>query len=178
MPIRSDTAAPHGAAMAAMRVPSELAGAYLANGCLLIREDCCGSTDVAPPMGVNSIREKERAASNSSPKSLSWSRSLEYAKRCYQATVNGYVEKSEAGYTKVQTDLVFMRRSGHLPYDWLADNTRWQRKPRTFDGIASALEQTAQLYRKSLWADAECYVEVWLEKDARSCPSMWCGILV
>ena len=40
------------------------------------------------------------------------------------------MEKTEAGYTKVQTDLVQMRRAGVLPYDWLADNTRWQRKPR------------------------------------------------
>ena len=51
----------------------------------------------------------------------------------YQATVHGIVEKSEAGYKKVQTDLVLMRRAGVLPYHWLADNTRWQRKPRTFN---------------------------------------------
>jgi hypothetical protein len=42
----------------------------------------------------------------------------------YQATVKGIVDKTEAGYTKVQTDLVLMRKSGMLPYDWLADNTR------------------------------------------------------
>ncbi len=86
----------------------------------------------------------------------------------YQATVRGVVEKSEAGYTKVQTDLVQMRRSGGLPYDWLADNTRWQRRPRTYDGIQAALEETAKFYRKSLWADADAYVEIWLEKDALS----------
>ncbi|MEY9674795.1 hypothetical protein [Bradyrhizobium elkanii] len=84
----------------------------------------------------------------------------------YQATVRNVVEKTEAGYTKVQTDLVQMRRTGELPYSWLADNTRWQRRPRTFDGIEQALEDTARLYRKSLWADANCYVEIWLEKDA------------
>ncbi|WP_245286994.1 hypothetical protein [Bradyrhizobium sp. Tv2a-2] len=84
----------------------------------------------------------------------------------YQATVRGIVEKSEAGYTKVQTDLVLMRKAGKLPYDWLADNTRWQRKPTTFGGIQEALQDTARLYRKSLWKDAGCYVEVWLEKDA------------
>ena len=84
----------------------------------------------------------------------------------YQATVRGVVEKSEAGYAKVQTDLVQMRRSGALPYDWLADNTRWQRKPQTFGSIQEALEDTARFYRKSLWRDADAYVEVWLEKDA------------
>jgi hypothetical protein len=84
----------------------------------------------------------------------------------YQATVRGVVEKSDAGYVKVQTDLVLMRKSGDLPYSWLADSTRWQRKPRTFDGVEAALENTAKFYRKDLWAAADCYVEVWLEKDA------------
>jgi hypothetical protein len=84
----------------------------------------------------------------------------------YQATVRGLVEKSEAGYTKVQTDLVLLRREGVLPYDWLADNTRWQRKPKSFGSIEEALADTARLYRKALWRDAESYVEIWLEKDA------------
>lgn len=86
----------------------------------------------------------------------------------YQATVLGLVEKSESGYTKVQTDLVQMRQSGALPYGWIADNTRFQRRPRTYDGVQAALDETARLYRKSLWAEADCYVEIWLEKDALS----------
>ena len=86
----------------------------------------------------------------------------------YQATVHGLVEKAESGYGKVQTDLTLMRRSGELPYDWLADNTRWQRKPITFNSVEEALRDTARFYRKSLWNDANAYVEVWLEKDALS----------
>ena len=84
----------------------------------------------------------------------------------YQATVRGLVEKAESGYAKVQTDLTVMRRAGELPYDWLADNTRWQRKPDTFDSVEDALRETAHFYRKNLWRDADSYVEVWLEKDA------------
>jgi len=86
----------------------------------------------------------------------------------YQATVRGLVEKAESGYAKVQTDLTVMRRAGDLPYDWLADNTRWQRKPRTFSSVEEALKDTARFYRKSLWDNANAYVEVWLEKDALS----------
>jgi hypothetical protein len=86
----------------------------------------------------------------------------------YQATVNNLVEKTEAGYAKVQVDLALMRRTGSLPYGWIADNTRWQRRPRTFDSVEHALEDTARFYRKSLWADADAYVEIWLEKDALS----------
>jgi hypothetical protein len=86
----------------------------------------------------------------------------------YQATVRGLVEKAESGYAKVQTDLTLLRREGELPYDWLADNTRWQRKPRTFGNVEEALRDTARFYRKSLWNDADSYVEIWLEKDALS----------
>jgi hypothetical protein len=100
-------------------------------------------------------------------------RSIVYAMRpmtvrqvFYQATVAGIVEKSEAGYNKVQTDLVQMRRSRRLPYAFLADNTRWQRKPNTFDSVEQALQETASLYRKALWHDAGRYVEIWIEKDA------------
>jgi hypothetical protein len=86
----------------------------------------------------------------------------------YQATVRGVVEKTEAGYAKIQTDLALMRRGGLLPYHWLADNTRWQRKPRTFGSVKEALDYTAKFYRKALWAGADSYVEIWLEKDALS----------
>ena len=68
----------------------------------------------------------------------------------YQATVKGLVEKSEAGYAKVQTDLALMRRDGELPYDWLVDNTRMMRKPRSVSSIKQALDDTARLYRKNL----------------------------
>ena len=47
----------------------------------------------------------------------------------YQASVLSIVEKTEAGYNKVQTDLVHMRRAGELPYAWLADNTRGSASP-------------------------------------------------
>jgi hypothetical protein len=84
----------------------------------------------------------------------------------YRATVQGVVEKTEDGYNKVQSDLANMRRAGRLPYGWLADSTRWQRKPNTFGGIREALEETAKFYRKALWRDASSYLEIWLEKDA------------
>lgn len=84
----------------------------------------------------------------------------------YAASVRGLVEKSEEGYGKVQNDLTLLRKGGRLPYGWLADSTRWQRKPRTFGSIQQALEDTAQLYRRALWNDADEYVEIWLEKDA------------
>jgi hypothetical protein len=84
----------------------------------------------------------------------------------YQATVHGVVEKTEAGYDKVQRALVDLRRAGRIPYQQITDNTRWQRKPLTFDSLKEALDHTAQLYRRAIWADLDTYVEVWIEKDA------------
>jgi hypothetical protein len=84
----------------------------------------------------------------------------------YQATVRGIIEKTEAGYDKVQADLTVMRRAGYLPYDWLTDHTRWERRPLTFNSVEEALRDTAAFYRKHLWSDADSYVEIWLEKEA------------
>ena len=79
----------------------------------------------------------------------------------------GVIAKSEAEYKNtVIRLLVKMRRSGEIPYDWLADNTRWMRKPKTHTSIQDALKHTVDYYRRDLWDDQDVYVEVWLEKDA------------
>lgn len=86
----------------------------------------------------------------------------------YQATVHGIVDKTEAGYDRVQRALVHLRRRGRLPYSWIADNARWQRKPSTWRNPGEAINEIARFYRKSLWTDLDTYCEVWLEKDALS----------
>ena len=59
-----------------------------------------------------------------------------------------------------------MRRDGEIPFGWIADNTRWMRKPRTYSGLEELLHSTAQTYRRSVWDAQDAYVEIWLEKDA------------
>jgi len=86
----------------------------------------------------------------------------------YQATVHGIVEKTENGYDKVQAGLVQLRLDYSMSFDWLVDNSRWMRKPRSYDSLDQAPRITAQTYRRNLWVDTECYVEIWLEKDALS----------
>jgi hypothetical protein len=86
----------------------------------------------------------------------------------YQAEVAGIVEKTEAGYDKVQRALVAMRRDGDMPYGWITDGTRYRQHPNTFSGIEAALEHAARTYRKSLWDGSKVYVEIWCEKDALS----------
>src|SRR5690606_2999373 len=55
-----------------------------------------------------------------------------------------------------------------LPYEWIVDSTRWQRKPSSYCGLESVLAHTARFYRRDLWDQMDAYVEIWCEKDALS----------
>jgi hypothetical protein len=86
----------------------------------------------------------------------------------YQAEVAGLpgIDKTDGGYDKIQNQVLNLRRAGRLDYEHISDMTRWMRKPRSFNGVEEAIADTARLYRKALWSDAEDYVEIWCEKDA------------
>jgi hypothetical protein len=85
----------------------------------------------------------------------------------YRLVSAGVIAKTENEYkTTVVRLLTEMRRSREIPFGWIADNTRWMRKPRTFDSWHEALRRCAETYRQALWAESPVYVEVWLEKDA------------
>ncbi|MFB2920054.1 MULTISPECIES: hypothetical protein [Aerosakkonema] len=85
----------------------------------------------------------------------------------YQLVSTGAIAKTEAEYKSTVVRLLTeMRRTGEIPYYWIADNTRFQRKPKTWSSLKTALLDTARYYRRSLWEEAKVYVEIWLEKDA------------
>ena len=85
----------------------------------------------------------------------------------YALTVRGAIKKAEGEYQRtVIRLLVDMREAGEIPFEWIADNTRWMRKPSTFVGLDACLKNTANFYRRDLWAAMPVYVEVWCEKDA------------
>jgi hypothetical protein len=85
----------------------------------------------------------------------------------YRMVSAGVIDKTEAQYKNTICRLLgLMRRERVIPFGWIADNTRWMRKPDTYSGLEAALEYTARTYRRSLWENQNVYVEVWLEKDA------------
>jgi hypothetical protein len=85
----------------------------------------------------------------------------------YALTVRGVIAKAEIEYQRTVCRLLTeMREAGQIPFEWIADNTRWQRKPSTFVGLESCLDSVAKFYRRDLWAAMPVYVEVWCEKDA------------
>ena len=84
----------------------------------------------------------------------------------YQATVRGLIDKTEDGYNKIQWDLRQMRMNGDMPFEWIEDGTRSVHWLQTWTSPAEALHHAANTYHKNLWADADVFVEVWVEKDA------------
>jgi hypothetical protein len=87
----------------------------------------------------------------------------------YQLVSQGVIEKKESEYKgTVCRLLTAMRKSGDIPFRWIADNSRWMRKPDSHDNLQAALEDSIQYYRRNIWRDADAYVEIWLEKEALS----------
>ena len=85
----------------------------------------------------------------------------------YRLVSRGVVNKTEADYMKTVCRLAGeMRRSGVLDYGWIADQTRWMRRPRTYGSPEEALRRTAETYRRALWDDAMVEPEIWVEKEA------------
>lgn len=86
----------------------------------------------------------------------------------YQMVAKG-LEKSENQYVRVQQELLKQRRGEaepRVPWSWVTDETRWMRKPTSYEGLSEVLDITAGAYRRKLWAAQDVYVEVWCEKDA------------
>ncbi len=86
----------------------------------------------------------------------------------YRVMSTGAVEKSEKAYNAVQREVLKLRRAGDLPYEWIADGTRWHVKAPSWDSVEDALDDAASSYRRALWRDQDVYVEVWSEKEAIS----------
>ena len=85
----------------------------------------------------------------------------------YQLVGRGVVAKTEMEYKSTVIRLLTeMRRAGEIPFGWIADSTRWMRKPRSYSSLTDMLTESQQFYRRALWDDQDAYVEVWLEKDA------------
>jgi len=85
----------------------------------------------------------------------------------YRLVSLGIIAKTEGEYKATVCRLLSeMRRAGDLPFGWIADNTRWMRKPQTYAGLEDLLRSTVETYRRNLWDTQGAYVEVWLEKDA------------
>lgn len=83
----------------------------------------------------------------------------------YRLVSKGEIPKTELAYKSLCRLLGKMRRDGRLPFRWIADHTRYMRRPRTYSGLRNMLEFTQATYRRAVWDDQEAYVEIWSEKE-------------
>jgi hypothetical protein len=85
----------------------------------------------------------------------------------YRAVAIGLIDKTQAAYNSLVVRLMGqMREEGRVPFDWIVDNTRWMRKPRTYSGLRQMLEYTRSTYRCAIWDTQSVYVEIWCESDS------------
>lgn len=85
----------------------------------------------------------------------------------YRIETTGLIKKTEGEYNGTIIRLLSqMRLDGTIPFHWIADNSRWMRKPSTYTSLQAMLRRAAQVYRRSVWDEQYNYVEVWAEKDA------------
>jgi hypothetical protein len=84
----------------------------------------------------------------------------------YRTESQGLIPKTEAAYKSLTKHLGKWRRANLIPWDAFADNTRWKYGGHAFNTLDDALQDTVRTYRKNLWSDQPCYLEVWVEKDA------------
>jgi hypothetical protein len=85
----------------------------------------------------------------------------------YRLVAQALIAKTENEYKTTVVRLIKeLRLNGAVPFEWIADSTRWMRKPTTFSDLNVALHYAALTYRRSVWNEQDVYVEVWTEKDA------------
>jgi hypothetical protein len=87
----------------------------------------------------------------------------------YQLVRRAIIAKTENEYKHLVIPLLTkLRREGVIPWNWIRDNTRWMRKPKTYSSLQRMLDEMQGLYRRDVWNNQPVYVEIWLEKDALS----------
>ena len=86
----------------------------------------------------------------------------------YHLTTLGLVEKTDAGYQKVALDCKKLRLSGEMPFEWIADSTRWAQRRNAYSNVESFLDNTVRAYRRDFMISEGLDIEIWLEKDALS----------
>jgi hypothetical protein len=86
----------------------------------------------------------------------------------YRVVSAGAVDKTEHGYRLIGRQLLKLRRSGAIRYDWITDGTRWVNKPDSYSDLDQMLEDAAASYRRDLWHSQDAEVHIYSEKDAIS----------
>jgi len=90
-------------------------------------------------------------------------------RQVYYQLVSGLViENKRSQYQAVSKALVYARKTGEIPWEWIEDRLRQPRKVRMWNDLSDFSETVKRAYRRDVWDTQSCYLEAWLEKDALS----------
>lgn len=85
----------------------------------------------------------------------------------YQAVGRGLVPKDETkGYRLVQRRLLKLREDLDIPYGWITDGSRTVYGHVRYRDAQEFAATVKTRYRQDYWAEADEYVEIWIEKEA------------
>jgi hypothetical protein len=84
----------------------------------------------------------------------------------YQLVSAGRLSNSQKEYKRLGGVMTRLREAGDVPFAWLVDHVRATLKPSSWSGLADFGDTVRQAYRKDLWAQMPCHIEVFVEKDA------------
>ena len=84
----------------------------------------------------------------------------------YRATVLGLVAKTEHGYEQVARRVLFLRRSGRIPYHLISDESMSIRGHIVYSGLGEFADDAAARYHKDYWQDSAIQLRFFLEKRA------------
>jgi hypothetical protein len=84
----------------------------------------------------------------------------------YMAAGRQLVSKDDRGYRQILRRLSSLREIERLPWDWIADNTRWVRRRRSYANLDEAITEWQATYRRDYWLDQPRRLELWVESDS------------
>jgi len=86
----------------------------------------------------------------------------------YQLVSRDFIPNEQKEYSKLSKILTEGRMAGIVDWDAIEDRVRVPKKLSSFDSPKDILEAAHNQYRRDKMQTQDCYIEVWVEKDALS----------
>ena len=84
----------------------------------------------------------------------------------YQLVARDMIPNKPSEYAKLSALVTDARRAGLIDWNAIEDRTRYLRGWQAYANPAEAIRDAAKGYCIDLWEGQDCYIEVWVEKDA------------
>jgi hypothetical protein len=84
----------------------------------------------------------------------------------YRLVSSEVLENSRADYVRLSRVMTQAREDSEMDFDHIVDRSRPEYEPNVWDDLSGYLTAVSRSFRRDLWRDQPCHVEIWVEKDA------------